>query len=142
MSAQMLSSFLGVGMSNLSVVKDLYAAFRGRDRERILELLHPQVEWVQAEGFPGGARRVGPDEVLSGVFDGFRDNWDDWKAGVDEYLDGGDAVIALGAYSGTFKRTGRSMHAPFAHVYRVRDGRIVHFQQYTDTRLVADAMSE
>lgn len=42
-------------MGNLDIVKDFCAAFRGPDRARVLELLDPGMEWVQAEGFPGGA---------------------------------------------------------------------------------------
>ena len=32
--------------------------------------------------------------------------------------------------------------AAFAHVYWVRDGRIVRFEQYTDTHQVVEAMRE
>ena len=53
--------------------------------------------------------------------------------------DSGEAIIAIGEYRGTFKATGRSMKAAFAGVYRVREGRIVSFHQYTDTVKIAEA---
>jgi uncharacterized protein len=56
-------------------------------------------------------------------------------------LDAGDKVVALGWYSGAYKGTGRSFRARFARVWRVRDGKIVHFQQYTDTAEVGKALS-
>ena len=59
---------------------------------------------------------------------------------VDDWLDAGDTIIALGQYRGTFRATGRSTTAAFAHVYRLSAGRIVRFQQYTDTLKVAEAM--
>jgi uncharacterized protein len=49
-------------------------------------------------------------------------------------------VVALGAYAGTYKATGRVMSAPFAHLWTVRDGHIVGFVQYTDTAKVLESM--
>ena len=127
-------------MGNLEIVQRMYAAFADRDRATILELFHPQIEWVQNEGFPGGGRYVGAEAVLNDVFAKFRAEWSDWRAVVDDWLDAGDTIIALGQYRGTFRATGRSTTAAFAHVYRLGAGRIVRFQQYTDTLKVAEAM--
>ena len=46
-------------MNNLETVKRLYAAFASGNRDTILELFHPQIEWVQNDGFPGGGTFVG-----------------------------------------------------------------------------------
>ena len=127
-------------MSNVAVIRDLYAAFAARDVERIRRLFHPDIEWIQNEGFPGGGRHVGAHAVLNDVFAKFRAEWSSWAAPVHEWLDAGDTVVALGEYHGTHKGTGRSVVAAFAHVYDVRDGRITRFRQYTDTAMVRDAM--
>lgn len=125
--------------SNLEIVQSLYQAFGARDRARILEILDPQVEWIQNEGFPGGGKHIGGEAVLDNVFARFRTEWEVWKAVVGRWLDAGEAIVALGEYQGTHKATGRSMTAAFAHVYWVRDGRIVRMEQYTDTLKVAEA---
>ena len=127
-------------MTNLEVVQRLYDAFGRRDREAILAVLHPDVEWVQNDGFPNGGKHVGAEAVLTEVFARFREEWDSWQAVVEEWLDAGETVVALGEYRGTFKETRRSTRAAFAHVYRVRAGRVVQFRQYTDTLKVAEAM--
>lgn len=44
----------------------------------------------------------------------------------------GDVVVTLGYYSGTYKATGRSVEAPFAHVWQFVDGKVVSFRTYTD----------
>ena len=119
----------------------MYAAFGQRDQETILRLFHPQIEWVQNEGFPGGGRHVGAESVLENVFAKFRQEWEVWQAEVSEWLDAGDAIIAIGEYQGIYKATGRSMKSAFAGVYRVRDGRIVSFHQYTDTAKIQQAVS-
>ena len=48
-------------------------------------------------------------------------------------IDGGDHVAVEGRYTGTVKATGARLDAQFVHVYGLRDGKIVRFQQYTDT---------
>src|SRR5918993_2219552 len=127
-------------MSNVAVIRDLYAAFAARDVERIRRLFHPDIEWNQNAGFPNGGRHVGADVVLNEVFAKFRTEWSAWKVVVHEYLDAGDTVVAIGDYHGTFRSTGRSMTAAFAHVYDVRDGRITRFRQFTDTAMLRAVM--
>ena len=124
-------------MTNLEIVQRMYSAFGNRDRDTIFELFDPQIEWVQNEGFPGGGRHVGSESVWNDVFTKFRLEWDVWQAVVSEWLDAGEAIIAIGEYRGTYKATGRSMTAAFAGVYRVHSGRIVSFHQYTDTAKIA-----
>ncbi len=126
-------------MSNTAIVKDLYDAFGRKDEARLRELLDPDVEWIQCAGFPGGDHRHGVEEVLEKVFSALQTEWRDWRIEVDEYLDAGDTVVALGRYSGTHGETGRSMEAVFAHVYDVEGGRIVRFRQFTDTVPLVEA---
>ncbi|YAF96389.1 MAG: nuclear transport factor 2 family protein [Nodularia sp. CChRGM 3473] len=127
-------------MSNLAIIERLYTAFKERDTKTIYEIFDPQIEWIQNEGFPGGGRHIGTEAVLNDVFAKFRLDWDTWQAVVEEWLDAGDTIIALGEYRGTYKTTGKSTTAAFAHVYKLRNGRIFKFQQYTDTLKVAEAM--
>ena len=118
---------------NVRVVEEMYDAFGSRDESRLRKLLHPEVEWIQCAGFPGGGHRHGVQEVLDKVFGSLRSEWRDWRVDVEEYLDAGGSVVVLGRYSGTHTGTGRAMTAVFAHVYQVDDGRITRFRQYTDT---------
>jgi hypothetical protein len=127
-------------MSNLEIVKRLYTAFRERDTNTIVELFDPEIEWIQNEGFPGGGRHVGSDAVINDVFAKFGHDWETWQVFVDEWLDAGDAIIALGEYRGIHKSTGKSMKAAFAHVYTLKNSRIVRFQQYTDTLKIASVI--
>lgn len=54
--------------SNLTIVQTLYEAFAARDRDRILEIFDPEIEWIQNEGFPEGGRHVGAEAVMNDVF--------------------------------------------------------------------------
>jgi uncharacterized protein len=124
----------------IPLVQRLYGAFAARDAAAIRDIFHPDIEWIQNDGFPNGGRHVGAETVLNEVFPRFRTEWSEWRVTIDEYLDASPTVIALGHYHGTHKATGRSMKAAFAHLYDVRDGRIVRFRQYTDTLMVVRAM--
>ncbi len=126
-------------MNNLAVVQKMYRALARKDLDAVREILHPEIEWIQNAGFPGGSRQVGADAVLRGVFARFGVEWVDWQANVEQWLDAGETIVALGQYRGTFKATGKSTNAAFAHVYDVRNGRIVRFRQYADTAVVRDA---
>lgn len=128
-------------MNHLALVQRLYDAFAQRDWATIRELFAPDIEWIQNEGFPGGGRHIGTDAVLNTVFAKFRDEWDSWRAVVTEWLDAGDAIVALGEYRGTHRATGKIAVAAFAHVYEVREGRITRFRQFTDTAKIRDAMT-
>ncbi|KAB8331580.1 nuclear transport factor 2 family protein [Scytonema tolypothrichoides VB-61278] len=127
-------------MNNLEIIQQLYQVFSEGDTETILKLFDPQIEWIQNEGFPGGGRYLGSHAVVNNVFAKFRLEWETWQAVVNEWLDAGDTIIALGEYRGVYRSTGKSTTAAFAHVYKLRDGRVVRYHQYTDTLKVAEAM--
>ena len=129
-------------MHSEQVVRDLYSAFSAKDEARLRQVLHPDVEWIQCAGFPGGGHRRGVDEVLEKVFAGLRSEWDGWRVDIDEYISTDASVVVLGSYAGTHSRTKRPMEAVFAHVYDVVDGRITRFRQITDTAPMVEAAAD
>jgi len=127
---------------NLETVQRLYDAFAKRDTQRIREIFAPDIEWIQNEGFPNGGRHRGTDAVVNDVFGVFRKEWKEFKSVVAQWIESGDTVIALGEYRGRHLSTGKQAIAAFAHVYDLRDGRIIRFRQYTDTAMIAAAMHD
>jgi ketosteroid isomerase-like protein len=59
--------------------------------------------------------------------------WQGFSVAPVEILDAGETVVGRGYYSGTYNKSGRPVRAQFAHVFKIRDGKVVSFQQYTDT---------
>ncbi len=53
--------------------------------------------------------------------------WDGFAAVAHEFVADGSTVVALGEYSGTYKATGKSFKAPFAHVWKLQDGKATSF---------------
>lgn len=74
--------------------------------------------------FPHGGTHHGTEAVLNNVFGKFGDYWQGWQAAVDEFLDAGDKIVVRGNYHGTYKLTGKSMTAKFAHVNTLKDGKV------------------
>ena len=70
---------------------------------------------------------------MAGILGTNQSLWHGFRAETTDFLPSGDAVVVLGHYSGTHAETGKAMHAVFAHVYRVAEGRVVRFDQITDT---------
>ncbi len=127
-------------MSNLDAVKQVYQAFAEGDVPTVLAFLSPDIDWTEAEGFPYAGTYHGPQAVLEGVFMRLGTEWDGFAAVPDEFIDGGETVVALGKYSGTYKATGKSFQANFAHVWKIKDGKAIRFVQYVDTLLVHRAL--
>ncbi len=108
------------GQGPLEIVRSMYSAFEAKDEARLRDLIDVDVTWNQCQGFPGGARRQGLEALMSAVFAGDRATWTGFAAPVEELIESGDRVVALGHDSGTHAVTGKPMRAAFAHVYRVR----------------------
>jgi hypothetical protein len=127
--------------TNLEIVRGIYDAFGRGDIPAVLAVLAPDIEWTEAKGFPTGGTYLGPEAVVESVFKRLGKEWRGFKAIPDEFLAADDAVAVLGTYSGTHKATGKSFQAPFAHVWWIRNGRVIRFRQYTDTLLVNEAVN-
>jgi len=127
-------------LSNIDSIKQVYQAFAEGDVPTVLGALSPEIDWTEAEGFPYAGTYHGPRAVLEGVFMRLGSEWNGFAAIPDEFIDGGDTVVVLGKYSGTYKKTGKSFQANFAHVWKMQDGKAIRFIQHVDTLLVHRAL--
>lgn len=127
---------------NLDRVKKAYKAIANGNISAVLDLLDENVTWREMEGFPYAGLHRGPDAVRDNVLAKLGSEWESFKSPPEEFVDVGDTVVALGTYSGTYKKTGVSMRAPFAHVWTLEDGKVQSFRQYTDTVLVQRALEK
>ena len=66
--------------------------------------------------------------------------WDGYRFELESLVDGGESIVGIGCYRGTFRATGKFMQARVAHVWQLQGGQIVAFEQFTDTLLVRRAM--
>lgn len=127
-------------MSNGVVISGVYEAFGTGNIPAVLGAFDENISWTEAEGFMYGGTYVGPNAVLENVFMRLGTEWEGFSAVPHQIIDGGDSVVGLGTYSGKYLKTGKSMSVPFAHVWTLRDGKIVKFVQYTDTLVIANSI--
>lgn len=125
---------------SLQIIQAHYAASERGDLAGMVAPFADAIEWTEMAGFPYAGTYVGPDAVRTQVFERLGGEWSDYRADPESFVVGGDHVVAFGVYSGTYRATGRSMRARFVHHWTLADGRVVRFEQYTDTALVRDAM--
>ena len=126
---------------NVAVIKGMYKAFGEGDVAGVLGRMSPDIVWHEAENFPYADRNPyrGPQAVAEGVFARCVGEWNGFAVMMDDFIDGGDRVVALGRYKGENKSTGRHMNPQAVHVWTLKGGKIIAFQQYIDTLAVARA---
>ena len=126
---------------NVGIIRSIYRGFAEGDVAAVLGAMSPEIVWMEAENFPYADRNPyrGPEAVAAGVFARCTGEWNGFAVKMDDLIDGGDRVVALGRYSGEHKETGRRMNPQAAHVWTLRDGKVIAFQQYIDTFDVARA---
>ncbi len=127
---------------NLQIIRATYEGPSDENGKHLLAALAPDAVWIEAEGFPYAGTYVGPESIVANVFQRLATEWIDYRARVDSYVTEGDHVVAFGVYSGTYRKTGRSMRAAFAHHYTLRDGKIARMVQYVDSHQVRVALAE
>ncbi len=122
--------------SNLDTIRSTYEGSSAENGKNLLAVLAPDASWTEAAGFPYAGTYVGPDAIVAGVFKRLATEWDGYQAKVHTYLADGDRVAAFGVYSGTYRATGKTMTATFAHLYHLRDGKIIRMEQFVDSHPV------
>jgi uncharacterized protein len=120
---------------NVAILQKGYEAFARGDVQTVLGLFDSKLEWNEAEHvtyWNGGAFH-GPQEVVNGVFGRIPNDFDGFRIEIQRMLPSGDSVLVEARYRATAKATGKPLNAQVAHVWDFRDGKVVRFQQYTDT---------
>jgi ketosteroid isomerase-like protein len=130
-------------MDNVTVVKNIYEAFGRGDIPTVLGSMSPDIRWHEAEGnpyMPSGEAWVGHDALVKHLFTRIGAEWDGFTIHVKSVYGSGDHVIVEARYSGTYKPTGKSIDAQACHVWDVKGGKVIKFQQYADTAQLQTAM--
>ncbi len=126
--------------TNLDIIRATYEGPSEQNGKNLLAALAPDTTWTEAAGFPYAGTYTGPEEIITNVFQRLATEWVNYQAKVHTYLTDNDRVAAFGVYSGTYRKTGKFMAATFAHLYLLKDGKIVSMEQYVDSAMVQLAL--
>ena len=133
----LLNTAIANAQSNIEIVQSTYAP----PPDNLFAAMAPDIEWTEMVGLPFGGTFVGPDAIIANVFSNLQQDWEGFHPEPEQFIDGGDMIVVTGAYKGTNKATGKSVEARFTHVYTLDAGKIVKFEQFTDTHLFWEAMT-
>jgi ketosteroid isomerase-like protein len=132
-----------MSQQNVEAIQSIYTAFEKGDLPGVLKSMAPDIQWNEAENFPyaDGNPYIGTAAVVEGVFQRLGSEWEFWKLQIENILDAGDNVVAFGRYKAKNRKTAKSIDAQFAHIWWLKDGKAVRFQQYTDTLQASKALA-
>jgi ketosteroid isomerase-like protein len=116
---------------NVAVVRGFYEAV---DVPAMLEFLDPQIEWRGPESLPWGGTFRGHDGVRK-FFAIVADRIAEARREKQHYVDAGERVVVLLRSIGRAKG-GTGWDLPEVHVWTVRHGKAVSFDNYVDTAIV------
>jgi uncharacterized protein (TIGR02246 family) len=128
---------------NVEVVQRWAEAFNRRDLDAFLELMDPDVEMVpilaRIEGTEGNTYR-GREAVRQWIADLDRD-WAEFRTDPQEFRDLGDVVLTLGTWHARGRTSDVVLDSqPGAWVTRLRDGRVVRHETFTDRAEALEAV--
>ena len=127
---------------NAALLRPIYEEWGRGNWRPYFEIYDPEMEWGWSDEFPG----------LGGVFRDHRNpnprlhawlsGWEDWRAEADEYLELGDYVVVLATYHGRGKGSGVEIHQEGAHVFKLRDGKVVRLEVFASRERALESVRQ
>jgi uncharacterized protein len=119
-------------MGNADLIRPIYEEWGRGNWRLVFDVYDPHMEWGWSSEFPG----------LAGVFEDRRDPnprlrswlspWEHWWVEAEDYLEIGDHAIALVRYHGRGKGSRAEVHQRGAHVFELREGKVVRLEIFAD----------
>jgi len=125
---------------NVDLIRPIYEEWRRGNWRPRFDVYHPHMEWGWSDEFPG----------LGGVYDDRRDPnprlrswlsaWEEWRVEPDEYLEVGDHVVVMATYHGRGKGSGVEVRQRGAHVFELREGKVVRLEIFGDRQKAIESV--
>ncbi|MHA4808931.1 nuclear transport factor 2 family protein [Flavitalea flava] len=129
-------------MTNLEIIKSTYEGKTSEENgKNLAKYISENISWTEAKGFPYAGTYIGLENISKNVFSRLGSEWIDYKFTPEDYVAADDKVVAYGTYTGTYKLTGKAFTARVAHVWKLKDRKIISFEQFVDSKMVNEAMN-
>ena len=113
---------------NAELLRPIYEEWGRGNWKPFFDIYDPQMEWGWSSEFLG----------LGGVFHDTRNpnprlrawlnEWEEWRAEAEEYVEMGDYVVVLATYHGRGRGSGIEISQEGAHVFKLRDDKVVRLE--------------
>jgi len=128
-----------MSQENLELVKALFAANQGMDKEALLAALpeliaqtcDPDIEWHEAPQRADGRVYRGHSGVRES-FERWLDQWDEYGTEAERFVDYGDDVFAVAHEHGRGGISGASVSARIFVVVTFRNGKVLRYREFYD----------
>ncbi|MBW7838549.1 MAG: nuclear transport factor 2 family protein [Chitinophagaceae bacterium] len=126
--------------SNIEIVKSLYKAFEAKEIDKVLELLHENVEWGEPDNpyNPAGGTRHGHKGFLEWITIG-KKNEEILELHLVRFLTDNNAVAVNGHIKCKAISTQKIYESDFVHIVEIENKKIKKFQEYFDTYIAGEA---
>jgi ketosteroid isomerase-like protein len=123
---------------NTTVIQEAFAAFARGDVAAILERIDDNVVWNGVYGTNASVPTSGERRGKAAVAEFFKQvaehvNFSTFEP--KEFVASGDKVVALGHYAATTP-PGGSFDSDFAMVFALRNGKVVRFQEFSNSAAI------
>lgn len=122
---------------NVAIVRAGYEAFGRGDIDALLDTMDNNIEWTSPgpSDLATAGKRQGQQQVRQ-FFATVNELYDFQKFEANTFVADGDTVVVLGDDTITVKATGKTVSESWAHVFTIKNGKIVRFQEYIDTAAI------
>ena len=110
---------------DLEAIRHVYDEWSRGNWSPKFDFYDDAMEWGWSDEFPGLAGVYQDPALRSRRLQEWLRGWDDWRCEAQELLVHGDQVVALCRYSGRGKGSGVSVETKGAHVWTLRDGKVI-----------------
>lgn len=125
---------------NVEIARQAYETLNEGGLDRITEFLDPDVEWEIRGVAPNAGSYRGLDAVRE-VIEDWLGAFDELRIEPEEFIDAGpDQVVVLVRDQGRIKGADARIDHRFAHVWTLRDGKLVRFQSFFEKEQALQAV--
>jgi ketosteroid isomerase-like protein len=115
--------------NNAELIRQGYEAYAERGLDAIMDLLDPEVEFVEPQFIPGAESFRGHDGARQ-WFAKIADVWGELRFEPEEMAEAGDRVAVAFRIVARGKGSGLELEEHWAHVWTMRDGKAVRVEGF------------
>ena len=121
-------------MNNADIIRGAYGAFKRGDVAAVLSIFDDDIDWVTPgpRELPTAGHRRGRQAVAE-FFQKLTEAFKVERFEEQEFIEQGNRIVVLGEETLCLRATGRAVEFNWAHVFDMRDGKVVRFREYGDT---------
>lgn len=126
-------------MNNLEILKQGYKAFAAGNIEEAIANWSDDIVWEECAGLPfvkGDGTYHGKQSVVKDILALIPELYNNFNIEIRDFVDGGDKIVMVGYYAGTWKATGKKFRANATHTWSFKNGKATHFIQAVDTATI------